>query len=126
MQGTQHPERAADRLAALGAEQRGHLPVGHDPLDVIRGPGLLERVRIAADQPLGQVDLFERGSHRVAVREIGRHEHRPELCAHPARPQPGQVGVRLGDPGGQLDPVQIRAPQLAQGPGQVVVPVQDR
>src|SRR5438552_2654497 len=45
----QHAERGGDRVAPLGAEQRGHPAAGADPLHIGRGEREFQRVRVAAD-----------------------------------------------------------------------------
>ena len=123
VQGPQHAQRVRDRMTALGPEQGCDPAAGHDPLHVGSGERQLERVRIAGGKLPDQVDLLKRRGHRGLALQVGRHVHRPELGADPARGQPGQVGVgelhRRREVGGG----RIECAGHAQRPGQVIVPV---
>ena len=109
-------------MAAFGAEQRGHPAGGEDPLHVGGGQRELQGLRVGRDHPAGQVDLLEHGGDGGVPRDRGRHEDRPELGAHPAGREPGQVGVGARDRFGQVH----GSGPVAQRPGQVVVPVDQR
>ncbi len=122
VQHAQRAERGGDAMAAFGAEQRGHPAGGEDPLHVGGGQRELQGRRIGRDHPAGQVDLLEHRGDGGVPRDRGRHEDRPELGAHPARREPGQVGVGARDRFGQV----YRSGPSAQRPGQVVVPVDQR
>jgi small ligand-binding sensory domain FIST len=98
-QRVQHPqraERARDRVAALGAEQRGDPAGREDPLHVGGGQRELQRPGIAGDHRAGQVDLLEHRGDRLVAGQRGGDIDRPELAADPAGRQPRQVGVRAG------------------------------
>jgi len=126
LQHPQHAERGVDRVPALGAHQRGDPARRHDPPHV---PGVqrdLEVVRIPLGQPVHQVDLLQHGGDGGRARQRVRDVHRPELGADPTGPQPRQVGLQLGNAGGQVDPPEVAPEVLAHRPGQVVVPVQHR
>jgi len=127
----QHPEHAegsGDGVPALGAEEGGD-PAGRgDPLDVRGGQGDLQRLRVARDDRARQVDLLEHGGDSRVPGEGGGHEHRPELRAHPAGREPGQIGVQVRDRCGQVDRGGITCAgrlfgAFAQRPGQVVMAV---
>ncbi len=127
----QHAERPGDRVAALGAEQRGDPAGGEDLLHVVRGQREPERSRVTRDHPAGQVDLLEHGRDRPVTGQRDRHVDGPELRAHPAGREPGQVGVQAVGRRVQVEDhlVQVAAVlpgPRAQRPRQVVVPVDQR
>jgi hypothetical protein len=76
------------------------------------------------------VDLLERGLHRVRPLQLHRHIDRPELPADVSRPQPADVGVqrllqlRLVLP--DVDLRQLVLHPLAVLPRQVVMPIDQR
>ena len=91
----QHGKAGADRMATLHAQQAGDLALRHRRLDIGRGERQRHVIRIAGDQPLGDVDLLDRRLHGVRLFKAGRHIDRPPLRADLALPQPGEIGVHL-------------------------------
>jgi hypothetical protein len=81
-------------VTAFGADERCDPAAGHDPLDVRGGQGQLERPGVRRCQLADQVNLLERGGHGCLARQLSRHVHGPELTAHTAGCEPGQVSVR--------------------------------
>ena len=129
MQHPQRPERAADRLAALGAEQAGDAAGGDDPVDVVGGAGETEDVRVRGDEPVDELDLLERRRHRLVPGQVARDVDRPELRADHPLAQSRQVGAqaRLApDEVDDVEPGEVAADPLAQLPRQVVVAVDER
>ena len=122
-------ERILDRVAALRAQHAADLARRLGRADVGGGGGERERVGIARDQPARDVDLLELRLREAAGR-LARRVHRPEHGADTARAQARDVGLPafrrlLADVVG-VD-VARRILELADGPGQVVVAVeQDR
>src|SRR5262249_30631021 len=102
-------------------------PAPARPLDVRRRKGGLEPLRVARDHPTGDVDLLELGASEPAAAEVPGDVDGPELAPDAAGPEPGEVRVAPG-----------RAPEIvgrdvasslrvvADGPGEVVVAVDDR
>jgi hypothetical protein len=125
----QHPEdaqRVRDGVAALGAEQRGDPAAGEGGQHVVGAECELQVVRVAADHPVDEVDLLQRGGHRGVTLQRAGDVDRPELAADPAAPQPRQVGVRRRHGTRQVHPVQVGSEPGAQRPRQVVVAVDQR
>jgi hypothetical protein len=111
-------------VPALDADQRGDPAVLPGAGDVAGGEGDREVRRVRRHQAVHGVDLFHRRDHRVGLGQVGGDERGPELRAHPAGPQPGDVGVEVGlHVGEAVDRVSAAGPQLHR---QVVVPVDDR
>jgi hypothetical protein len=97
-----------------------------DALDVGRRTRQLEGVRIARDHPVHDVDLFERGRDRLLSLKRCRHVDRPELGAHAAGPEPGNVGHGPRLVSADIERRQIeRGDLFAHGPRIVVVPVDE-
>ncbi len=99
-------------------------------------PDILRRARerkgfgIAADDIVDQLDLIERLFDLHRARQIGRHEHRPELAADHAAAQPGDIGVVRRRPAVQ-PAAQIERPAriafaLAQRLGPVIMAIDQR
>jgi hypothetical protein len=119
----QHAGRRGEAVTALDPEQRRD-PAGRDrTLHVVRGVRDREVAGVARDHPMDGVHLLQRRDHRLRLRQVRRHEQRPELRPHAARPQPRQVGVEVRPPGVEtVDGVPGPQPQPER---QVVVPVDD-
>jgi hypothetical protein len=131
VQRPEHAERSGDRMAAFGAEQRGHPAGGEDLFHVVRGQRDPERLRVAHDHPAGQVDLLEHGRNSTVTGQRGRHVDGPELRPDTAGREPGQVGVQI--PGRRLQVeddlariVAVLPGPVTQRPRQVIVPVDQR
>ena len=144
-EGVQHPQHAegpGDGVAAFGAEQRRDPAGSEDPIHVVRGQRELEGPGVTRDHPAGQVDLLEHDGDGALPGQRGRHVDRPELGAHPARREPGQVSMGAGDRRGQVylgrvvagrfastsqpDLARVPAGSYAQRPRQVVMPIYQR
>ena len=130
MELAQQPQRIVDGVAALHAGQAGDAPAPVHALDVVGGVGQFEHVGVGADQPLDAVDLLERRLGRLHGREACGHIDRPELGAHAALTQARDVGVQGRGIGAlilrQINRVRVIPEPLPQGPGQVVVTVDQR
>ncbi len=122
----EYSERAPDRVPALRADQRRHLAGRHDPLNVRGGQRELERVPVPADQAVHEIDLLQGGRDRCLSLQLGRNIDRPELGSHSAGGQPGQVGLRERNRGGDVHQRRITAACLPQCPREVVVTIDDR
>ena len=120
----QHPQRTADAVPALGAQQRRDPAVLPGGAHVVGGPGELQVVE-AGDHRVAAVDLLQGLHHGLRRRQGAGHPHRPELGAHPAGPQPRQIGVRRGHPGRQVEAVEVETGLDPCPPEQVVVGVDD-
>ena len=122
-------ERILDRVAALRAQHAADLAGRLGRADVGRGGRQRERVGIARDQPARDVDLLELRAREAAGR-LARRVHGPEHGADAAGAQARDVGLPafrrlLADVVG-VDVARCVL-ELADGPGQVVVAVeQDR
>ncbi|OUE30419.1 hypothetical protein BFL35_10190 [Clavibacter michiganensis] len=126
-------ERAADRVAALHAEERGDAARRDRAVHVVGRDAEREPVRVRGDEAAHHVDLLDGGAHRVDARQV-RHPHRPELRRHASALQTRQVGVQarhgvvdgearehvVGD--GRARPA-LPHRALAERPGEVVVAV---
>jgi hypothetical protein len=95
-------------------------------LDVGRGQRELEPGRVAGDHPVHEVDLLEDGGDGGVARQRGRDEDRPELAADAALDQARDVGVGIRQPPQQVRRREVGAVMLADLPGQVVMPVDQR
>ena len=111
------PSEHAMAVPAFGADQRRH-PARR------RRSAPRRRRSARAPGPAGSGAIIRRTrsicSSTVVTAaspgERGRHVHRPELGAHPARREPGQVGVGARDRLGQVHAPGIRGPsRSAQG-----------
>src|SRR6185503_3382876 len=106
------------------------LAAAMDAHDVIGGRGELEGVRVELGEAVDDVDLLEHRAHRVGSLERRRHVDRPELPAHPALPQPRNVGVeRRREPAlvlADVDLGEVVLHPLRVLPGQVVMAVDQR
>jgi hypothetical protein len=122
----QHAQRPRDRVAALGAEQRRDLARPERIVDVGGGQREPEPGGVVLDHPVHEVDLLEHGGHSGVARQLGRDVDRPELAADAALDQPRYVGVGVRQPPGQVGRGQVGAVAVAELPGQVVVPVDER
>ena len=121
----QRAQRAADRVAALGAEQRGDPAVAPGGLHLVGRGRERQPVGVPLDEAVGAVDLLQGGGDgRVARRSWwGR---RPTRTGRPPRPRPAAAG-RCGWTGvaADVEPVEVVADLLARLPQQVVVAVDD-
>ena len=128
MKDPQQAQGIIDRIASLHPDQTGDPARPVDAFDVVGRGRQFERLRIGGDQSLDRVDLFERLPGRLDRRQVGRHIDGPELAAYAPRPQAGNVGVQHGRRlvRVQIDGMGIIAEPLAQRPGQVIVPVDQR
>ena len=124
----QQAQGIIDRIAALHPDQAGDPSGPVDAFDVIGRGRQFERLRIGGDQPLDRVDLFKRRLGRLDRRQVSRHIDRPELPPDAPGPQARNVGVQhcCGLVGPQVQRMWIIAEPLTQGPGQVIVPVDQR
>ena len=106
------------------------LPALVDAHDVVGGERELERVGIRGVEAMHDVDLLERGLHRVRALQRRRDVDGPELRADAARREARDVGVqRLLELRLVLAEVDLRElvlHPLAVLPGQVVVAVDER
>jgi hypothetical protein len=111
-------------VPALDADQRGDLAGREGPFHVVGGERH-DQVRGVRDgHPVDRVDLLHGGHDGGRFRQVGRHVHGPELRAHAAGAQPGDVGVELRPAGREpADVVTRPGPQLHR---QVVVAVDHR
>ncbi len=128
-------EGSADRVAALHAEERGDAAGRDDALDVVRGHGEREPVRVRGDEAAHHVDLLDGGAHGIHAGQV-RHPHGPELRRDPAAREARQVGVQAGHrildgqardhvvADGRARPA-LPHRALAERPGEVVVAVDD-
>ena len=125
----QDGERVLDGVAALHADQRGHLAGAMDAHDVVGGVGHLERVGVALGQPVDDVDLLEDGSRRARSGEIGGDVDRPELAAEVARLAGAPRSVCIGGSSAagvaEVDAVEVVVDPRAVLPGDVVVAVDE-
>ena len=123
----QRGQRVVDRVAALHADHRADAAALEGALGGVGGERQLEGLRPPLRHAVDDVNLFEGGADGVLALHLGRHVDRPELRAEPAATEARNVGHqrrhRLGDVG--LVEVAADVP-LAQGPGIVVVAVDDR
>ena len=86
-----------------------------------------ERLGPAAHHAMDDVDLFERGAHRLLALHRRRHVDRPELAADAALAQPRDVGHQLRHAAGDVGLGEIAARiESAQRPRVVVVAVDER
>ena len=125
----QHPqgaEGAADRVAALGPEQRRDAAGLPRPLDLVGGARERQPVGIRRDHAVHAVDLLERGRDGGVALQRARHEDRPELPAHPALLEAGEVGLRRRHRSRDVERLEVVAGLLARRPRQVVVTVDER
>ncbi len=83
-------------------------------------------VGILRDQAVDDVDLLEGGRDGSPPLMLDRHVDRPELAAHAARPQAGNVRHERRLPFEQVQPAGVAAGLLTQRVRQVVVAVDDR
>jgi hypothetical protein len=116
-------------VPALDPDQRGDLAPLVDADDVVGRQGQGERLGVAADQAVDEVDLLQGLADRGAglARPLRRDEGRPELGADPALAQPRDVGVqRLLRPGDVQAAEEGVGAVRAQLVGQVVVAVDDQ
>ncbi len=123
VQGPQGRHRGADGVAPLGAQQGGDAPGGEN---LFHGAGRQRQAQLgreALDQLVDEVDLLQGLAHRVRVGQCRRDVDRPELCADPPLAQPDEVGLRRATAGGQVQRGEVVADGLPDGPGQVVVPI---
>ena len=116
-------------MPALDADQRRHAPAGEDPDHVIGGVGDGEVVRVAHREPVHEVDLLQGDVHGLVELQADRHEDRPELGPDAALPHARDVRVHrriqvMGVP--QVLDVELAVRPPAQGPGGVVVPIEER
>ncbi|HAP75437.1 MAG TPA: hypothetical protein DCR14_05080 [Acidimicrobiaceae bacterium] len=99
VQHAQHGQRRADRVPALHADERGNAASGACGLHLVGRASEHEVVGLAVDHAVDEVDLLQRGKHRLGLGQGRRHVRRPELSGDPTRVQARDVGVHLGKPG---------------------------
>jgi len=129
----QHRQARSDRMTALHAEHARDLARLHRLFELGRTGREHQVVRIALDEALHHVDLFQRLLHRLRLIAVRRDIDRPELRADMALAQPDQVGVHRNAVGGrgvagvvEIEAVDHIVGALAQRPGHVIMPVEDR
>ena len=125
----QHPEGAegaADRVAALGPEQRRDPAGSPRPLDLVGGAREGQPVGIRRDHAVHAVDLLERGRDGGVALQRARHEDRPELPADAALLEAGEVGLRRRHRPRDVERLEVVAGLLPRRPRQVVVTVDQR
>ena len=125
----EHPQRAErgiDGVAALHADERRDLPRREDPLHVVRSQREFEILGVTRHHAVDDVDLFERGGHRLLARQRRRHVHRPELRADAAPAHPGNVGHRVGAGAPDVERGGVLSRPLPDLPRIVVVAVEHR
>jgi hypothetical protein len=116
VQHSQHAHGAGDRVSALGAEQRSDLAARESAFRVFGRQRQFQVIRVTADHPVDEIDLFERrGQSRFALQRAG-HVDRPELGADPAAPEPRQVSVHRWHIGREVHLAAVEAEPLADFP----------
>jgi hypothetical protein len=128
VQGAQRTEGVVDGVATLGSHQAPDPPaVGQGRVQPVGAGHQDQVVGIPLDHQVDRVHLLERRGDRLLPGEGAGDEHRPELSADSAGPEPRQVGVQLRLRAGDVDGGEVVG-ELAHGPRQVVVTVhhQDR
>ncbi len=110
----------------MDSDKRRDLPRFERRLHIVGGQRELEGPGVAPQQIVDYVDLLDRGLDKVAGRQVGRHEDRPELSADAALPQPRDIGVEVGLAPGYVDLRQRAARPFPVLPRQVIVPIDQR
>ena len=120
-------------MAALHPDKTGDPALRPRRLDIVGTQRQRHAVRVKCDQPLGDVDLFQRHLHRFGLVERGGDVDRPPLRADMPGPQPREIGMhrvaRLGlrRAGiGEVELAQLVAEAAAQLDRHVVMPVPHR
>jgi len=122
----QQAQGVVDRIAALHADQAGDAAGPVDAADVVGGSGDLEHRRMGGGDALDRVDLLKGGLGRLDRLQAGGDIDRPELGADAARAKAWDIGMearRRRQIGRQINTIGIVPEALTQGPGQVVVAV---
>jgi hypothetical protein len=126
----QHGQRIVDLAAALHAHQAGDLAGFLDAADVGGGAGQFEILRIFRHESAHDVDLLDRLLHRCRAGNGGRHIHAPELPAHAALMQAGDIGHQRPFEGAAVSLQVLAPPALTETAAQrariVIMAIDDR
>src|ERR1035441_4065828 len=125
----QHGQRVVDRVAAFHADEGGNLPLPMDALDVGGCQREFEGVGILSHHLVDDIDLLQHRLDGGRPGGDGRDINRPELGAHTAGAQAGNVRyhhrAELAGIASQVDRAEVVG-AFAILPRQVVVAVDER
>ena len=119
--------RARDHRPAFEADQRRDAAGAEGCFHLVRRRRQCERVGIALDEAVDDIELLERHPEGLGLGQVRRDPDRPELAADAALAKTRDVGVETVHVAAQVDRRRPHAPDaLTQSEGQVVVAVDER